>query len=257
MNSSSGRLKDKVAIITGGASGFGAGIVSAYVKEGAKVVIADLNPEAAAKLLESLRAAGGEVEFLRTDVSVSAQMKALITRAVEVYGRIDIIVNNAGISHPNRPMLEVDEAFFDRLYAVNVKSIYLSAIHCVPIFRRQGGGCFINIGSTAAVRPRPGLSWYSGSKGAVALLTKGMAVELAPDRIRVNAINPALGETPLLSTFLGGEDTPAARARFMGSIPLGRFCRPEDVANAAVFFADDASDYVTGACLEVDGGRCI
>lgn len=187
------------------------------------------------------------MEFLRTDVSVSAQMKALITRAVEVYGRIDIIVNNAGISHPNRPMLEVDEAFFDRLYAVNVKSIYLSAIHCVPIFRRQGGGCFINIGSTAAVRPRPGLSWYSGSKGAVALLTKGMAVELAPDRIRVNAINPALGETPLLSTFLGGEDTPAARARFMGSIPLGRFCRPEDVANAAVFFAKNTAALATSS----------
>ena len=257
MSSLDNRLNGKVAIFTGGASGFGAGIASAYVREGARLVIADLNPDNAARTLEVLRAAGGEAEFVHTDVSVSSQMQALVSHAVEYFGRIDIMVNNAGMSHPNRPMLEISEEFFDRMYAVNVKSIYLSAIHCVPVFRRQGGGCFINIGSTAAVRPRPGLSWYSGTKGAVSLLTKGMAVELAPDRIRVNAINPALGETPLLATFLGGADTPEARARFMGTIPLGRFCRPEDVANAAVFFAADASEYITGTCLEVDGGRCI
>lgn len=257
MNPPNGRLKGKVAIITGGASGFGAGIASAYVREGARVIIADLNPDSAAGTLEALRGMGGEAEFVRTDVSDSAQMQGLVARAVERFGWVDIMVNNAGISHPNRPMLEISEAFFDRMYAVNVKSIYLSAIHCVPVFRRQGGGCFINIGSTAAVRPRPGLSWYSGTKGAVSLLTKGMAVELAADRIRVNAINPALGETPLLPTFLGGEDTPESRARFMGTIPLGRFCRPEDVANAAIFLAADASEYITGVCLEVDGGRCI
>jgi 3-oxoacyl-[acyl-carrier protein] reductase len=256
MNPSPGRLNGQVAVITGGASGFGAGIAAAYVREGARVVLADLNPEAAAHQVGLLRAAGGEAEFVRTDVSDSAQMGVLAARAVERFGRLDIWVNNAGMSHPNRPMLEVSEAFFDRMYAVNVKSIYLSAVHAVPVFRRQGGGCFINIGSTAAVRPRPGLSWYSGTKGAVALLTKGMAVELAPDRIRVNAINPALGETPLLATFLGA-DTPEVRARFLASIPLGRFCQPADVANAAVFFAEPASGFVTGTCLEVDGGRCI
>ncbi len=255
---STGRLDGMVAVVTGGSSGFGAAIARAYAREGAKVVVADLNAENGARSVESLRAAGGEAEFIRTDVGDSAQMAALVAGAVGRFGRLDVVVNNAGMSHPNQPMLEVTEAFFDRMYAVNVKSIYLSAIHAVPVFRRQGaGGCFINIGSTAAVRPRPGLCWYSGSKGAVALLTKGMAVELAPDRIRVNAINPALGETPLLATFLGGQDTPEVRARFLGSIPLGRFCRPEDVANAAVFFADRASDYVTGTCLEVDGGRCI
>jgi 3-oxoacyl-[acyl-carrier protein] reductase len=167
------------------------------------------------------------------------------------------MVNNAGISHANQPMLNVSEAEFDRIFQVNVKSIYLSAIHCVPVFRRQGGGSFINIGSTAAVRPRPGLTWYNGSKGAVVLLTKSMAVELAPDRIRVNAINPALAETPLLPTFMGGPDTPETRARFVASIPLGRLGRASDVANAAVFFADPASEFVTGVCLEVDGGRCI
>lgn len=257
MKTPSKRLSGKVAIVTGGASGFGAGIATAFVREGAQVVIADLRQEQSARTVEALRTYGGMVEFIRTDVSISAQMEALVTGTVQRFGRIDVMVNNAGMSHPNRPMLEVSEEFFDRLYAVNVKSLYLSAIHCVPVFRRQGGGCIINIGSTAAVRPRPGLCWYSGTKGAVALLTKAMAVELAPDRIRVNAINPALGETPLLATFLGGEDTPETRARFLGSIPLGRFCHPEDVANAAVFFADDAAAYITGTCLEVDGGRCI
>jgi 3-oxoacyl-[acyl-carrier protein] reductase len=184
-------------------------------------------------------------------------MAALVQAALKRFGRVDIMVNNAGMSHPNRPMLEVTEEFFDRLYAVNVKSLYLSAIHCVPVFRRQGSGCFINIGSTAAVRPRPGLAWYNGTKGAVVLLTKSMAVELAPDRIRVNAINPAIADTPLLTTFMGAPDSPEARAKFVASIPLGRLCQPSDVANAALFFADPASEFITGTCLEVDGGRCI
>jgi 3-oxoacyl-[acyl-carrier protein] reductase len=167
------------------------------------------------------------------------------------------MVNNAGISHPNGPMLNVTEEFFDRLFAVNVKSIYLSAVHCVPIFRQQKHGCFINIGSTAAVRPRPGLTWYNGSKGAVILITKSMAVELAPDNIRVNAINPAIADTPLLTTFMGAEDTTENRARFLASIPLGRLCQSTDVANAALFLADPASNFITGVCMEVDGGRCV
>lgn len=257
MDPKSGRLTGKVGIVTGGVSGFGESIARAFAREGAAVVVADLNAEPADRVVRALRSAGPGAEFVRTDVSKSADMQALVERTLAVFGRVDIMVNNAGMSHPNQPMLSVSEEFFDRLYAVNVKSIYLSAMQCVPVFRRQGGGCFINIGSTAAVRPRPGLCWYSGTKGAVELLSKAMAVELAPDKIRVNAINPSLGETPLLPTFLGGSDTPETRARFMSSIPLGRFCRPEDVANAAVFFADPASEYVTGTCLEVDGGRCI
>lgn len=245
------------AIITGGASGFGASIALAYAREGADIVVADLDEARAGETLGALRDAGAQAEFVRTDVSRSADMKALVERTLARFGRIDIMVNNAGMSHRNQPMLEVTEEFFDRLYAVNVKSIYLSAVNCVPVFRRQGSGCFINIGSTAAVRPRPGLCWYNGSKGAVTLLTKSMAVELAADKIRVNSINPSLGETPLLATFLGGPDTPETRNRFLASIPLGRFCRPEDIANAALFLADPASDFVTGVCLEVDGGRCI
>ncbi len=257
MKKDSTRLQGMVAIITGGASGFGASIALAYAREGASIMVADLDEARAQESLDTLRAGGAQAEFTRTDVSRSADMKALVERTLARFGRIDIMVNNAGMSHRNQPMLEVTEEFFDRLYAVNVKSIYLSAMHCVPVFRRQGAGCFINIGSTAAVRPRPGLCWYNGSKGAVTLLTKSMAVELAPDKIRVNSINPSLGETPLLATFLGGQDTPETRARFLASIPLGRFSKPEDIANAALFFADPASDFVTGVCLEVDGGRCI
>jgi len=253
----SGRMPNLVAIVTGGGSGFGEAIAQRFAAEGARVVIADFNPVAGERVVADLRARGHAAEFCRTDVSVSADMGHLVAFAVERFGRLDVMVNNAGISHPNGPMLNVSEADFDRLYQVNVKSIYLSAVHCVPVFRRQGGGSFINIASTAAVRPRPGLSWYNGSKGAVVLLTKSFAVELAPDKIRANAINPAIADTPLLTTFMGAPDTPENRARFLASIPLGRLCRPADVANAAVFFADPASEFVTGTCLEVDGGRCI
>lgn len=252
-----GRLENQVSIVTGGASGFGESICRVFAQEGAGVIIADLNEAAGQKLAETLKSQGSRAEFIRTDVSRSADMKAAVDKAVGLFGRLDIMVNNAGMSHPNQPMLDVSEEVFDRLYAVNVKSIYHSAIHCVPVFRRAGGGCFINIGSTAAVRPRPGLCWYSGSKGSVTLLTKAMAVELAPDKIRVNALNPSLAETPLLATFLGGSDAPEVRSRFLPSIPLGRFCQPADVANAALFLADPLSGFVTGVCMEVDGGRCI
>lgn len=251
------RLMDQVAVVTGGASGFGAAIARAFATEGARVVVADLDAAAGEALAASLRDQGAGALFRRTDVARDADWAALVAATTEAFGRLDTVVNNAGISHRNRPMLEVDEAEFDRLFAVNVKSLYHAARHAVPVFRRQGAGGFINIGSTAAVRPRPGLTWYSGSKGAVALLTKAMAVELAPDRIRVNALHPALAETPLLATFLGGDDSAATRARFLPSIPLGRFGRPSDVANAAVFLADPASEFITGVCLEVDGGRCL
>ncbi len=251
------RLKGLVAVVTGAASGFGECISQEYAKRGAKVVVADLDLAKATTVANALVAKGHEALACEVDVASSDAMKALVAAAVAKFGRIDVWVNNAGMSHANRPMLEIDEAFFDRLYQVNVKSIYLSAIHCVPVFRQQGSGCFINIGSTAAVRPRPGLSWYNGSKGAVTLLTKSFAVELAPDKIRANSINPAIADTPLLTTFMGKDDTPENRKQFLASIPLGRLCQPRDVANAAVFFADPASDYVTGVCMEVDGGRCI
>lgn len=251
------RLQDKVAVVTGAASGFGECISKEYTQNGAKIVAADIDFEKATLVAAALAEKGHAAIARKVDVSDSGEMKGLVDTALAKFGRIDIWVNNAGISHANRPMLEIDEASFDRLYQVNVKSLYLSAVHCVPVFRNQGGGCFINIGSTAAVRPRPGLSWYNGSKGAVNLLTKSFAVELAPENIRVNCINPAIADTPLLTTFMGKQDTPENRGQFIASIPLGRLCLPRDVANAAVFFADPASDYLTGVCLEVDGGRCI
>lgn len=254
---SPGRLHDQVAIITGGASGFGESMAHAFAREGARLVVADLNAESAQRVATAVQAHGVAAFAQRVDVSRSADMGELVRATLERFGRLDIMVNNAGISHPNGPMLDVTEEFFDRLYAVNVKSVYLSAVHCVPVFRKQRSGCFINIGSTAAVRPRPGLTWYNGSKGAVVLITKSMAVELAPDNIRVNAINPAIADTPLLTTFMGAADTKENRARFLASIPLGRLCEPSDVAHAALFFADPGSNFITGVCMEVDGGRCI
>ncbi len=251
------RLAQQVAIVTGGASGFGEEICRQFAAQGASLVVADINASLGEKSVAALTAAGHRAIFQRTDVTQTADMAALVAATLARFGRLDIMVNNAGISHANQPMLQVSEAEFDRIYQVNVKSLYLSAVHCVPVFRRQRRGCFINIGSTAAVRPRPGLTWYNGSKGAVVLITKSMAVELAPDGIRANAINPAIAETPLLTTFMGAADTDANRARFTASIPLGRLGRASDVANAAVFLAEPSSEFITGVCLEVDGGRCV
>ena len=195
--------------------------------------------------------------FQRADVSNSADVAAMVARAEDDFGGLDILVNNAGIAQRNRPMLEVDEAEFDRLYDVNVKSIYLGAIHGVPALKRRGSGVIINTASTAAVRPRPGLTWYNGTKGAVVTLTKSMAVELAPDAIRVNAINPVIGATGLTAEFMGGEDTPEIREKFIAGIPLGRMSTAEDIAAAVMFLASDDAQFITGVCLEVDGGRCI
>jgi len=246
------RLEGKVAIITGGAQGFGAGIAQVYAREGAKVVVTDINTEGARMMAASLP--GGAIG-LGGDVSKLADVKTIVAKTLEAFGKLDIIVNNAGTSHRNKPLTEVTEAEFDQLFAVNVKSIYNFAIAGVPHMQAQGGA-IINIGSTAGIRPRPGLTWYNASKGAVNLVSKSMAVELAPYKIRVNAIAPVAGETPLLATFMG-EDTPEIRAKFIASIPLGRFSTPRDIANAALFLASDEAAMTTGSVLEVDGGRCV
>lgn len=250
------RLKDRVAVVTGGGSGFGEGIARLYAREGAKVLVADLNGEAAERVAESIRDGGGEAAARAADVATDAGVASMLEAARERFGRFDVVVNNAGTTHKNRPMLEVDEATFDKVYAVNVKQIYHTAIRAVPAFRAQGGGCIIVIASTAGLRPRPGLTWYNGSKGAAIVLAKSMAVELAPDNIRVNALCPVMGETALLSEFMGGEGE-ELREKFAASVPMGRLSRPEDVAKAALYLASDDASFITGVALEVDGGRCV
>ena len=250
------RLADKIAIVTGAGSGFGRGIAARFAEEGARVMLADIDAAAGQAAADEL-AEDGRAAFRRADVSRDADMKALVAAAIDRFGGLDIVVNNAGITHRRQPMLEVDEATFDRIFAVNVKSIYLSARHAVPVLRARGGGVMINIASTAGVRPRPGLTWYNGSKGAAITLTKSMAVELAPDRIRVCAVNPVLGESGMTALFMGEADTPENRKKFEATIPLGRFSTPRDVANAALYLASDEAALLTGLCLEVDGGRCI
>jgi len=250
------RLEHKIAIVTGAGSGFGAGIARRYAEEGASVVVNDIDEAGAARVAADIRGRGGRAVVCAADVSVDADVARLGQAALAEFGRLDVVVNNAGTTHRNQPMLDVTEAMFDRIYRVNVKSLFLSARHVVPHFRAQGGGVFITIASTAGVRPRPGLTWYNGSKGAAIVTSRSMAAELARDNIRVNIINPVAGETAMLADFMG-EDTPQKRAQFVATIPLGRLSQPTDIATAAVFFASDEAAFITGACLEVDGGRCI
>lgn len=247
------RLKNKTALVTGAAQGFGLGIAETFAREGAKVALLDLKAEAAAAAAQQV---GRGAFALACDVSKGAEVERAVKEAIARLGHLDIVVNNAGISHRNQPMLDVSEAEFDKVFAVNVKSIYLMAKATIPHFRARGGGVVLNIGSTAGIRPRPGLAWYNASKGAVNLLSKAMAVELAPDRIRVNCIAPVAGETPLLATFMG-EDTPEKRAAFKATIPWGRLSTPKDIADAALFLCSDEAEMVTGTVLAVDGGRCI
>ncbi|BBU54436.1 alcohol dehydrogenase [Mameliella alba] len=245
------RLEGKRAIVTGGGSGFGEGIVTRFAAEGAQVVVADINYENARKVAEATGA-----HPLHTDVSDGSSVRALMALATEHMGGIDILVNNAGITHLPAPMEEVSEEDFDRVFAVNCKSVYLAARALVPALKAQGSGAILNVASTAGVSPRPNLNWYNASKGWMNTATRAMAVELAPAGIRVNALNPVAGETPLLASFMG-EDTPEMRAKFLSTIPLGRFSTPRDLANAALFLCSDEADMITGVCMEVDGGRCI
>lgn len=247
-------LEGKIAIVTGGAAGFGEGIARLYVAEGARVVIADLDAAKGEALAASL---GGAARFVRCDVSKRADVDALVQACTAAFGTPDIVVNNAGTTHNNQPMLTIDEATFDRVYAVNVKSIFHMAHAVVPLMRQKKKGVILNVGSTAGIRPRPGLTWYNGSKGAVNLLSKSMAVELGPDGIRVNAICPVMGETGLLEKFMGMPDTPENRARFLATIPLGRLCRASDVAAAALYLASDAAEFISGVEFPVDGARTV
>lgn len=247
------RLDGKIAIVTGAASGFGRGIAEAYAREGAKVCVADLNGQGARDVANAI---GPSAIHVAADVGNAGDVTAMVGATVEAFGGVDIMVNNAGTTHKNQPMLDVSEAEFDRIFTTNVKALFLSAKATVPEMEKRGGGVIITTASTAGVRPRPGLTWYNGSKGAAITLTKSMAVELAPKKIRVCAINPVAGETAMLVDFMG-TDTPEIRAKFIATIPLGRLSQPADIANVAVFLADPASEFLTGICIEVDGGRCI
>ncbi|MBC9176568.1 SDR family oxidoreductase [Pseudoroseomonas ludipueritiae] len=248
------RLAGKSALVTGGASGFGTGIARLFAAEGAKVTIMDLNGAGAEEVAKSI---GSGAAAIQGDVTSQADTEAAVAKATAHGGKLDIVVNNAGWTHRNKPLLEVTEDEFDRVYAINVKSLFHMTQAVVPHMRRQGGGVMINIGSTAGIRPRPGLTWYNGTKGAVNLLSRSMAVELAPDKIRVNCVAPVMGATGMLEAFMGLPDTPENRAKFLATIPLGRLSTPEDIAGACLYLASDEANFITGVVLEVDGGRTI
>jgi len=247
------RLQGKTAIVTGGASGFGAGIARKFAAEGARVMVADINAEAAEDMASQI---GAAALAQRVDVSDGASVQAMAEAALSAFGHLDILVNNAGVTHLPTPLDEVSEADFDRVFNVNMKSVYLTARALVPHMKSRQSGAILNIASTAGVSPRPRLNWYNASKGWMITATRTMAVELAPQGIRVNALNPVAGETPLLKSFLG-EDTPEMRAKFLSTIPIGRFSTPEDMGNAAAFLCSDEASMITGVAMEVDGGRCI
>jgi 3-oxoacyl-[acyl-carrier protein] reductase len=248
------RLKDRIALVTGAGSGFGAGIARAFAREGARVVVQDLDGAAAERVAGGI---GAAAVASAGDVTDPEAVARAVQAATALGGRVDVVVNNAGWTHRNKPMLEVTEEEFDRIFAVNVRAIFLMTRAVVPAMRAAGGGVILNIGSTAGVRPRPGLTWYNASKGAVNLVSKSMALELAPDRIRVNCVAPVMGATGLLEAFMGLPDTPENRAKFVATIPMGRLSEPEDIAEACVYLASDAAAFVTGVVLPVDGGRTV
>jgi 3-oxoacyl-[acyl-carrier protein] reductase len=248
------RLGDKIAVVTGAGSGFGEAIAKRFAQEGARVSVVDLNGKTAARVASEI---GKAAIAITADVGVRRDMERIASDTVRAFGAPGILVNNAGTTHRNQPMLEVDEETFDRVFRVNVKSIYLSAQAFVPLMRDNGGGVILNVSSTAAIRPRPGLVWYAGSKGAVSLFSKAMALELAADRIRVNAICPVMSPTGLIEQFMGMADTPENRQKFLATIPLGRLSRPEDIASGAVYLASDEAEFITGIDFLIDGGRCV
>lgn len=247
------RLEGKTAIVTGGASGFGAGIAQKFLNEGARVAIVDINGDAAVEFAKSL---GGDTIAIEANVGSNDSVEQMAQSVIKQFGRLDILVNNAGITHLPTPLEDVSEDDFDRVFNVNMKSVYLTAKHLIPHMKQNQSGAVLNVASTAGVSPRPNLNWYNCSKGWMITATKTMAVELASSGIRVNAINPVAGETPLLKSFMG-EDTPEIRAKFISTIPIGRFSTPEDMGNAACFLCSDEASMITGVAMEVDGGRCI
>lgn len=252
------RVQDKSIIVTGAGGGIGEGIAHRLAAEGARVLVNDIDAARGEAVAAAIAAKGGRASFFRADVTKSADVKALVEAAVQRHGKLDVMVNNAGWTHRNRPALEVSEEEFDRVYAINVKSIYLATLHAVPAFRANKGGVFINIASTAGVRPRPGLTWYNGSKGAVITTSKSLAAELGPDNIRVNCVNPVFNpDTGLSAEFAGGPVDDARRAKFLATIPLGRFSTALDVANACLYLASDEAAFISGVCIEVDGARCV
>lgn len=248
------RLQGKTALVTGAASGFGRGIAETFAREGARVAVLDVNAAGAAEVAGAI---GDAAMAVTCDVTDARQVAAAVNDAVAGFGGLDILVNNAGWTTPNGPLLATDESAFRRIYDVNVTSIFHMCHAVLPIWRRQGHGVMINVSSTAGIRPRPGLTWYNSSKGAVNTMTRSLAVELAPDNIRVNAIAPVMGETGMLEQFMGCKDTPESRARFIATIPLGRLSKPRDIAGAALYLASDEAEMLTGVILEVDGGRTI
>ncbi|MCE8538891.1 SDR family oxidoreductase [Ruegeria pomeroyi] len=247
------RLDGKTAIVTGGAQGFGAGIVAKFVSEGARVMVADINLDTARETAAQM---DGDAFAHQVDVSDGNSVDAMAAAALRRFGHVDILVNNAGVTHLPTALEDVSEADFDRVFRVNMKSVYLTARALVPHMKERGKGAILNVASTAGVSPRPRLNWYNASKGWMITATRTMAVELAPDGVRVNALNPVAGETPLLKSFMG-EDTPEMRAKFLSTIPLGRFSTPQDMGNAACFLCSDEASMITGVAMEVDGGRCI
>lgn len=248
------RLQGKTAMITGAASGFGKGIAETYIREGARVAIVDLNADGAAAVAAQL---GENAIAVTCDVSRAEDVAAAVARTTDAFGSLDIVVNNAGWTNPNRPLMDTDEATFRKIYDINVLSIFHMTKVCVPLWRAQGNGVMLNVGSVAGIRPRPGLTWYNSSKGAVNIMTKSLAVELAPDNVRVCGIAPVMGVTGLLEQFMGMPDTPENRGKFLATIPMGRFSEPRDVANAALYLGSDEADFITGVILEVDGGRTV